>query len=73
MPDIARSKISEERVRLVSSRKTVRDVLKLRRTYRFEMQYPLQAAGLEILACCGDSHSGPPCYDKEQIRLTSRP
>jgi SAM-dependent methyltransferase len=48
------------------------DVLRLRWTYRYEMQHLLELEGFEPIACYGDFRRGPPRYGAEQVWVARR-
>jgi SAM-dependent methyltransferase len=50
-----------------------RQSVTLRWTYRWEMRYLLELAGLKPVACYGDFRAGPPRYGAEQIWISERP
>ena len=47
--------------------------LRMRWTYRHEMRYLLELAGLEVLAEYSDYFKSPPAYGKEQVWLARKP
>jgi len=49
-----------------------RQTVTLRWTYRWEMRYLLELAGLDPVACYGDFRGGPPRYGAEQIWVARR-
>jgi SAM-dependent methyltransferase len=49
-----------------------RQTVTLRWTYRWEMRYLLELAGLKPVACYGDFRAGPPRYGAEQVWVARR-
>ncbi len=49
------------------------EMLRLRWTYRWEMRYLLELAGLEVVAEHSDFKGSPPAYGNEQVWVVRRP